>query len=136
MGETDTLVQRDIMSAFLACYAAENRHDRSLLLSKWPAVEALLSDSGLCRKLTLCDVGSPASTKAKDPGNGEEVCRELLGKVTDTDGCFCAGGGNFSLHWAKASTRIWLFPSVEMVTAVWGQPWAESHFLVRENPPL
>ncbi len=79
LGETDTLVQRDIMSAFLACYAAENRHDRSLLLSKWPAVEVLLSDSGLCRKLTLCDVGSPASTKpgvkvkakARIPGTGK-----------------------------------------------------------------
>ena len=29
LGETDTLVQRDIMSAFLACYATENRHDRT-----------------------------------------------------------------------------------------------------------
>ena len=94
LGETDTLVQRDIMSAFLACYATENRHDRSLLLSKWPAVEALLSDSGLCRKLTSCDVGSPASTKpgvkvkakakaeakARIPGTGKRSVANSSGK--------------------------------------------------------
>ncbi|OUO49794.1 hypothetical protein B5F76_13140 [Desulfovibrio sp. An276] len=78
LGDTDTLVQRDIMSAFLACYATENRHDRSLLLSKWPAVEALLSDSGLCRRLTLCDVGSPASTK---PGVNVKAKAKAKAKV-------------------------------------------------------
>ena len=48
-GNTDTLVQRDVMSAFLACYATENGHDRALLLEKWTTAEALLSGSGLCR---------------------------------------------------------------------------------------
>ncbi len=30
-----TLVQRDVMSAFLACYATEKGHDQALLLRKW-----------------------------------------------------------------------------------------------------
>ena len=33
-GNTDTLVQRDVMSAFLACHVTENGHDRALLLEK------------------------------------------------------------------------------------------------------
>ena len=82
-GDTDTLVQRDIMSAYLACYATSNRHDRSLLLDKWPAAEALLCDSGLCRKqpckieaITRCaDTHEPDAPQGS--GNGEEVCREL-----------------------------------------------------------
>lgn len=82
-GNTDTLVQRDIMSAYLACYATSNRHDRSLLLDKWPAAEALLCDSGLCRKqpckieaITRCaDTHEPDAPQGS--GNGEEVCREL-----------------------------------------------------------
>ena len=48
-GETDILVQRDIMSAFLACYVTDKGHDRSRLLHEWATAEALLSDSGLCR---------------------------------------------------------------------------------------
>ena len=48
-GNTDTLVQRDVMSAFLACHVTENGHDRALLLEKWTTAEALLSGSGLCR---------------------------------------------------------------------------------------
>ena len=48
-GETDILVQRDIMSAFLACYVTDKGHDRSRLLNEWATAEALLSDSGLCR---------------------------------------------------------------------------------------
>ena len=48
-GNTGTLVQRDAMSAFLACHATEKGHDRVLLLEKWTTAEALLSGSGLCR---------------------------------------------------------------------------------------
>ena len=48
-GETDIVVQRDIMSAFLACYVTDKGHDRSRLLHEWATAEALLSDSGLCR---------------------------------------------------------------------------------------
>ena len=48
-GNTGTLVQRDAMSAFLACHVTENGHDRALLLKKWTTAEALLSGSGLCR---------------------------------------------------------------------------------------
>ena len=48
-GNTGTLVQRDAMSAFLACHATEKGHDRTLLLQKWTTAEALLSGSGLCR---------------------------------------------------------------------------------------
>lgn len=48
-GNTNTLVQRDVMSAFLACHVTENGHDRALLLKKWTTAEALLSGSGLCR---------------------------------------------------------------------------------------
>lgn len=48
-GNTGTLVQRDAMSAFLACHATEKGHDRALLLEKWTTAEALLSGSGLCR---------------------------------------------------------------------------------------
>lgn len=57
MGDSDTYVQRDIMSAFLACYVTENGHDRTLLLRQWATAEALLSDSGLCRKQPCNDSG-------------------------------------------------------------------------------
>ena len=57
-GETDILVQRDIMSAFLACYVTDNGHDRSRLLKEWATVEALLSDSGLCRHELRNDQGT------------------------------------------------------------------------------
>ena len=49
-GGTRTLVQRDVMSAFLACYPTDKGHDQALLLRKWPTAEALLSGSGLCRQ--------------------------------------------------------------------------------------
>ena len=49
-GGTDILVQRDVMSAYLACYATENGHDRALLLKKWPTVEALLRGSGYVKQ--------------------------------------------------------------------------------------
>ena len=66
-----------------ASSATSNRHDRSLLLDKWPAAEALLCDSGLCRKqpckieaITRCaDTHEPDAPQGS--GNGEEVCREL-----------------------------------------------------------
>ena len=48
-GESDVLVQRDLMSAFLACYATDNGHDRELLLKKWPKAYALLNAKGFCR---------------------------------------------------------------------------------------
>lgn len=62
------LVQRDIMSAVLACYATEKGHDRSLLLNKWPAVEALLSGSGLCRHINPVDVDASQDAPATKPG--------------------------------------------------------------------
>lgn len=58
-GNSDILVQRDIMSAFLACYATENGHDRSLLLRKWATAEPLLSGSGLCRRQPRSDQEEP-----------------------------------------------------------------------------
>lgn len=58
-GNSDILVQRDIMSAFLACYATENGHDRSLLLRKWATAEPLLSGSGLCRQQPRSDQEEP-----------------------------------------------------------------------------
>lgn len=63
-GNTDTLVQRDVMSAFLACHVTENGHDRALLLKKWTTAEALLSGSGLCRH---------------KPRNDPEVSRDASG---------------------------------------------------------
>ena len=63
-GNTDTLVQRDVMSAFLACYVTENGHDRALLLEKWTTAEALLSGSGLCRH---------------EPRNDPEVSKDASG---------------------------------------------------------
>ncbi|MDT3663200.1 MAG: hypothetical protein ROM54_06760 [Anaerobiospirillum sp.] len=54
-GNTDKWVDRDIMSAFLACYVTEQGHDRRLLLDKWPAAEALLCASGYCRQQKPCD---------------------------------------------------------------------------------
>lgn len=73
-GHTDTLVQRDIMSAYLACYVTSNGHDRRLLLDKWQAAEALLSDSGLCRHQlrtieAITDV--PRLTSPEFPGTGK-----------------------------------------------------------------
>lgn len=49
-GNTDILVQRDVMSAFLACYATENGHDRALLLARWPEVKDMLEANGLIRR--------------------------------------------------------------------------------------
>lgn len=57
-GETDILVQRDVMSAFLACHATEKGHDRPRLLNEWATAEALLSDSGLCRHELRNDQGT------------------------------------------------------------------------------
>ena len=63
-GRTGIEVQRDIMSAFLACYADNDKgHDRALLLSKWPAVEALLRVSGLCRHKP-CAINASLPNKA------------------------------------------------------------------------
>ena len=61
-GNSDMLVQRDIMSAFLACYATEKGHDRSLLLRKWATAESLLSGSGLCRQQPRSDQEEPKSS--------------------------------------------------------------------------
>ena len=54
-GNTDKWVDRDIMSAFLACYVTEQGHDRRLLLDEWPAAKALLCASGYCRQQKPCD---------------------------------------------------------------------------------
>ena len=57
-GETDILVQRDVMSALLACHATGKGHDRTRLLNEWATAEALLSDSGLCRHELRNDQGT------------------------------------------------------------------------------
>ena len=79
-GETDVIVQRDVMSAYLACYATENGHDRALLLEKWPTAEALLSGSGLCRHEPRNDPGATKDASGlTKPGreNGGERRRGL-----------------------------------------------------------
>ena len=48
LGETNTIVQRDVFSAFLACHVTDKGHDRERLLTKWRAAELLLRDAGLC----------------------------------------------------------------------------------------
>ena len=48
VGETNTIVQRDVFSAFLACHVTDKGHDREQLLTKWRAAELLLRDAGLC----------------------------------------------------------------------------------------
>ena len=48
-GNTGTLVQRDAMSAFLACHVTENGHDRALLLEKWTTAEARRNGKEVCR---------------------------------------------------------------------------------------
>ena len=76
-GNTGTLVQRDAMSAFLACHATEKGHDRALLLEKWTTAEALLSGSGLCRHEPCSDpeVSKDASGLTK-PNCGSKAERE------------------------------------------------------------
>ena len=74
-GETDILVQRDVMSEFLAGHMTEKGHDRPLLLSKWVTAEALLSDSGLCRH-ELCN----------DQGISQEVLRLTSPKAKKAEG--------------------------------------------------
>ena len=87
-GNTDTLVQRDVMSAFLACHVTENGHDRALLLEKWTTAEALLSGSGLCRHEPCSDpeVSKDASGLTK-PNCGSKAERERgLPRTLCTDG--------------------------------------------------
>ena len=78
-GNTGTLVQRDAMSAFLACHATEKGHDRALLLEKWTTAEALLSGSGLCRHEPCSDpeVSKDASGLTK-PNCGSKAEREYM----------------------------------------------------------
>ena len=78
-GNTGTLVQRDAMSAFLACHATEKGHDRALLLEKWTTAEALLSGSGLCRHEPCSDpeVSKDASRLTK-PNCGSKAEREYM----------------------------------------------------------
>ena len=70
-GNTGTLVQRDAMSAFLACYATEKGHDRALLLEKWTTAEALLRGSGLCRQQPRSDQGEPQGSSRLTKPNCE-----------------------------------------------------------------
>ena len=87
-GNTGTLVQRDAMSAFLACHATEKGHDRALLLEKWTTAEALLSGSGLCRHEPCSDpeVSKDASGLTK-PNCGSKAERERgLPRTLCTDG--------------------------------------------------
>ena len=76
-GNTGTLVQRDAMSAFLACHATEKGHDRALLLEKGTTAEALLSGSGLCRHEPCSDpeVSKDASGLTK-PNCGSKAERD------------------------------------------------------------
>lgn len=53
LGKSNVFVQRDIMSAFLACYAGENGHNPQLLCEKRPTMEALLCGAGLCRQIEV-----------------------------------------------------------------------------------
>lgn len=48
LGGTQTLVQRDIYSAFLARHASEDGHNPSLLAREWAAQEPVLRRVGLC----------------------------------------------------------------------------------------
>ena len=87
-GNTGTLVQRDAMSAFLACHATEKGHDRALLLEKWTTAEALLSGSGLCRHEPCSDpeVSKDTSGLTK-PNCGSKAERERgLPRTLCTDG--------------------------------------------------
>ena len=87
-GNTGTLVQRDAMSAFLACHATEKGHDRALLLEKWTTAEALLSGSGLCRHEPCSDpeVSKDTSGLTK-PNCGSKAERERgLPHTLCTDG--------------------------------------------------
>lgn len=74
-GGSETLVQRDVMSAFLACYVTENGHNRALLLEKWPTAEALLSGSGLCRQEPRNDQGEPNSLRLTKPESESKTAR-------------------------------------------------------------
>ena len=59
-GNTGIKVDRDRMSAFLACYADNKTgHDRTLLLSKWSAAEALLRVSDQCSQNQPCTINTP-----------------------------------------------------------------------------
>lgn len=86
-GETDILVQRDVMSAFLACHVTEKGHDRPHLLKEWATAEALLSDSGLCRQELRNDQRASkedlrlTSPEAKRPmGRERSLSRTLCAK--------------------------------------------------------
>ena len=59
-GNTGIKVDRDRMSAFLACYADNKTgHDRNLLLSKWSAAEALLRVSDRRSQKQPCTINTP-----------------------------------------------------------------------------
>lgn len=73
-GNSETLVQRDVMSAYLACYATEKGHNRALLLEKWPTAEVLLSGSGLCRQQPRSDQGEQ-SLRLTKPQSESETAR-------------------------------------------------------------
>lgn len=76
-GNSDTLVQRDVMSAFLACHATKKGHDRALLLQKWTTAEALLRGSGLCRQQPRSDQGEPqGSSRLTKPNCASKEERE------------------------------------------------------------
>ena len=55
IGNTNTIVQRDVFSAFLLLHAGKNGHNPKLLRKKWAAVEPLLRDAGLCRDVEPCN---------------------------------------------------------------------------------
>ena len=65
MGDTDVYVDRDIMSAFLACYATDKGHDPNLLREKWATAEELLGNAGLCFKDSTRSHESPEKSGRK-----------------------------------------------------------------------
>ena len=70
LGNTNTIVQRDVFSAFLLLYAGKNGHNPELLREKWAAVEPLLRDAGLCRDIEPRndqDWDKPLSRLTKEP---------------------------------------------------------------------
>lgn len=87
-GESSVWVQRDILSAMLACYATEQGHDRKLLLKKWPTVEALLRGSGLCHDQPCNDRGMSKDT----PRLTKPLCESKAERTRGLPRTLCAKG--------------------------------------------
>lgn len=68
LGDTNIYVDRDIMSAFLACYATDTGHNPILLREKWATAEELLGTAGLRRQYSTRSYGSPEQSGRKLTG--------------------------------------------------------------------